>query len=536
MLQHTPEPQGHFVPAGPLQWGKSAVLEAIQHLEQPFALVRGESGVGAGFRGVTTLGGPPTSGALPLLAWVPALPPERLGDPSFQMVYGTRYSYVAGEMANGIGSAEMVIAMAKAGMIGFFGSGGLSTERVRTAVERIQSELGDLPYGFNLIHSPQDPRQEQALVDLYLEKGVRTVCAAAFMSLTPAVVHYRAAGLSRNGSEIHVSNRLIAKVSREEVATHFLAPAPEKILRALVEQGKITAEQAELARQVPMADDLTAEADSGGHTDNRASFVLIPLMLMLRDRMRAEHGYTQIVRVGAAGGISTPQAVAAAFALGAAYVVTGTVNQACIEAGTSDLAKSLLAQAGAADVDMAPASDMFEAGVKVQVLKRGTMFSRRGERLYEIWREYSSLDAIPSDERQKLEEQILRRPAEDVWKDCVSFFSERDPAQLERAEREPKHKLALIFRWYLGMSSRWAIAGVEDRKLDTQIWCGPAIGAFNAWTRGTFLAEPANRRVATVAANLLAGAAAITRSRWLNAQGIDLGPEALAWTPRPINE
>jgi len=38
---------------------------------------------------------------------------------------------------------------------------------------------------------------------------------------------------------------------------------------------------------------------------------------------------------------------------------------------------------GVADVMMAPASDMFEMGVNLQVLKRGTMFRPRGRKLYE---------------------------------------------------------------------------------------------------------------------------------------------------------
>ena len=41
---------------------------------------------------------------------------------------------------------------------------------------------------------------------------------------------------------------MIAKVSRVEVASKFLAPPPAKFLRELVASGEITAEQAELGR------------------------------------------------------------------------------------------------------------------------------------------------------------------------------------------------------------------------------------------------------------------------------------------------
>merc|ERR1711865_1071259 len=42
-------------------------------------------------------------------------------------------------------------------------------------------------------------------------------------------------------------------------------------------------------------------------------------------------------------------------------------------------------------------------------------------------------------------------------------------------------------RWYLGSSSAWADSGVSDRALDYQVWCGPAIGSFNNFIRGSYL-------------------------------------------------
>src|SRR5438552_1506171 len=59
--------------------------------------------------------------------------------------------------------------------------------------------------------------------------------------------------------------------------------------------------------------------------------------------------------------------------------------------------------------------------------------------------------------------------------------------------------MALTFRWYLGLSSRWANAGEPTRQVDYQVWCGPAMGAFNEWAKGSFLERPEKRRVVTVA-------------------------------------
>lgn len=478
-------------------------------------------------------------GSLPWLATLPPLYPEWLGDRSFQEVHRVRFPYVAGAMANGIATTRLVIAMAKAQMLGFFGSAGLPIERVEKALDEITAALGtgeDAPsWGSNLIHSPNEPRLEEAVVDLYLRRGVRRVSASAYMGLTPAVVRYAMSGISQDAEgHIERKNHLFAKISRPEVAARFMSPPPQEILDTLVSRGQLTAEEARLAAHLPIAEDFTVEADSGGHTDNQTLTALFPTILSLRDQMMTRHGFTRPIRAGAAGGLGTPSAVAAAFALGAAYVLTGSVNQAAVESGLSEAGKQLLHQATLGDVVMAPAADMFELGVDVQVLKRGTLFGPRAKKLYELYTTYEGLEAIPANELQRLETQFFQAPVDEVWEQTRSFFERVDPAENERAARDPKHRMALVFRWYLGKSSGWAIQGAPERRADFQIWCGPAMGAFNAWTADSFLAEPQHRTVVQIALNLLEGAAVVTRCQQLRTYGVPVPASAFHFRPRPL--
>ena len=476
---------------------------------------------------------PVTSGK----ASAPALLPEMLGDPEFLREHGVRYAYATGAMANGIASESLVEAGAKAGLLSFFGAAGLPPARVEAAIDRLEKSIGDLPRGFNLIHSPSETDLENAVCDLYLRRGVRLVEASAFMGLTPAIVRYRLHGIARGADgRVIAPNKVVAKVSRVEVAAKFLAPAEEKLLRDMAASGLLTSEQVALAAEIPMAQDLTAEADSGGHTDNRPLVAMFPAMIALRDRLQAQFKFKSPARVGAAGGIATPDAAAAAYMMGAAYVLTGSVNQSCIESGSSDQVRRMLAAAGQADCIMAPAADMFELGVKVQVLRRGTMFAQRGAKLYEIWKSSESIEAIPAAVRASVEKDLFKENLDAVWASTREFFLKRDPSQVVRAEKEPKHKLALVFRSYLGQASRWANAGVPDRVLDYQVWCGPAMGAFNEWTNGTFLQEPANRSVALVARNILYGAAVLTRAHFLRCQGVSLDPETTRIEPQQAAE
>lgn len=528
---------GHWLgnPADLLREGAS-ITDALHDVGLPLTAVHEHAGTALATGGTGTLGDTDDDG-LPLVGFVPPSLPASLGDPTFKADHGLRYAYVAGSMANGIGSVEIVEAMGRAGMLGFFGAAGLALERVRDAIDRLQSELGDTPFGVNLIHSPNESALEEKLVDLFIEKKLKLIEASAFLQLTQAVVRYRLHGIHRNDAgDIVAPNRIIAKVSREEIAEKFFSPAPEKIFTKLLESGKITNEQAELAREIPVAQDITAEADSGGHTDHRPAVALLPTLTSLRDRLQTTFAYSSRLRVGLAGGIATPESAAAAFAMGAAYVMTGSVNQACVESGTSDDVREMLAETRQADVTRAPAADMFEMGVTVQVLKRGTMFSMRGAKLYELYRSCGSLEEIPAAEREKLEKTVFRNSLDEVWNQTRDFFLERDPRQVERAEQKPKHKMALVFRWYLGQSSNWANRGETDRKMDYQVWCGPAMGAFNEWASGTFLEEWKNRDAVTVARNILLGACVMSRVNNLRQQGIEPPSEAALIAPKTATE
>lgn len=506
----------------------SDLREAIWNIQQPVTIVHNQGTLALGEGGLSRFGDQqdPREGAFPIVGHAASVGIKNLGAPRFCEDHGIQYPYVTGAMANGIASEEIVIAVSKAGMLGFFGSAGLHVDRVSAAIGRIQSALEDRPYGFNLIHSPNEPELESALVDLYLKRGIHLVEASAYLALTLPVVRYRVAGIYRDDEgNVITPNKIIAKISRVEVATRFLSPPPEKFLNQLVESGEITAKQAEMAREIPMAQDLTAEADSGGHTDNRPSIALLPALMSLRDRLQTQYKYLNPLRVGAAGGISTPASAAAVFAMGAAYIVTGSVNQACIESGSSDHVRKLLAQAEQADVAMAPAADMFEMGVKVQVLKRGTMFAMRAGKLYDFYRRYNSLNELSTPEREMLEKQYFRASLDEIWESTKAFFRTADPTQIDRGEKDSKHKMALIFRSYLGQSSGWANTGEPTRVVDYQVWCGPAMGAFNEWVKGSFLEMQENRKVVTVGLNILYGAAVTLRVNNLKSQGVRIADE-----------
>lgn len=516
----------------------AALTDALSRVRETIHVVREapDGRVGVAFGGAVDPSG--TEGQFIHLGTLPPLYPEWLGNRAFCEAHGLRFPYVGGAMANGIASPAMVVALARQGMLGFLGTAGLSLEQMRSYIDATRRELdgtGSL-WGANLIHSPQEPKLEMATVELFFELGVSRVSASAFMNMTPAALRYSATGLHRGpDGTIQRRHHLFAKISRPEVANHFMRPAPAKMLAGLVGAGHLTAEEAALAREVPVAEDIIVESDSGGHTDNRPLTALFPIIAALRDRLEAENHYPRSIRLGAAGGIGTPRAAAAAFALGADFILTGSINQASVEAAQSRAVKEMLAGAQFADVIMAPAGDMFEMGVQVQVLKRGTLFASRARKLFEVYSRFDAIESIPADIRKKLEKEIFGDDMEAIWEQTRAYFQDVDPKEVERAEGDPKHRLALVCRWYLGLSSKWSIQGTADRRLDYQVWMGPAQGAFNDWVKDSFLADPKNRHVGQMALNLLEGAAVVTRAHQLRTYGVAVPAGAFCVAPRPLS-
>ncbi|MEU6508500.1 ACP S-malonyltransferase [Streptomyces sp. NPDC046942] len=411
---------------------------------------------------------------------------ETLGAASFRDRYGLRYAYLAGSMYGGVSGPELLTRLAKAGAMGCYGTGGVPLAEVEGQLAALRGQLGaDGAFGVNLLHTPADPGRESALVDLFLRAGVRTVEASGFLRITPALVRYRLTG-----------GRVLAKVSSTDMAAAFLAPPPRPLVERLVAEGRVDAQDAERRAGLPMADDLVVEVGSAWFDDAVGSLAaLLPAVLRLRDE-RAGTGPR--VHVGAAGGIGTPEAAAAAFMMGADFLLTGSVNQCTPQAATSAEVKDLLQRLDPHDVALTPSPEMFELGMRVRAVRRGVFLPARAAKLHDLWARYDSYEDIDEPTRRRLED---------------GFLPGASAAVATQAGGDAKARMAAAFRSYLDHGFDLARRGEPGRRVDYLVYCGPAMGAFNAWVAGTDLAPWQARDVDTIAERLLAETADLLRTR-----------------------
>ncbi len=449
----------------------------------------------------TALSGVPSEGT--------ASAAEQLGDSAFREQLGLRYAYVATAPAPEISTPELVIGLGKRGCLGFldFDSEATRGDTASDAIRDVARALGPggsfgvilRPTAWDAPHQPEN--SEERLVAIALGEGVRVAEAVGYHRITPALVRFRFKGSYRKASGAAIAPRhLLAQVSRATAAALFLAPAPESIVASLVARGELTADEGEIARQLPIASDLCAVPEPAEGTDLAT---LLPSILRLRDQ--AEAGSAQRIRVGAGGALGTPEAIACAFLIGADFIQTSAINMACVEAATPPPIKHLLARLTSGETTTDPAADGFMLGARTRVVQKGSLFSARARKLYQLFRFCDSLEAIDPILREKLEATCFKR--------SLSAILDSLGADGTTNGHDPKHQMALVFSWYLRRSLRWALDDHREEKLNHQIPCDESVAAFNLYAADTPLADPDRRTAASIAETLMHDAAVFLSGR-----------------------
>uniref|UniRef100_A0A0M5KTQ6 [acyl-carrier-protein] S-malonyltransferase n=1 Tax=Sorangium cellulosum TaxID=56 RepID=A0A0M5KTQ6_SORCE len=447
---------------------------------------------------------PPAPSAMPSAPRARKMEAAWLGDATFRRDYGVRYAYVAGGLPRGISSVDLVAKLSRAGLLGFLGTAGIEVSRVGELIGRVQREVEGRPFGVSISSSPSSPAAEEKVVDVLLRYGVRNVEAIGYFQVSPALVRYRLKGLTRGADGLPVPrNRLLVRVLRPELAEAFASPPPEDVVERLLADGAIGREEAELARRVAVADDLCLESEPGSGVEVHA---LLPVVRRIRDDVAARLGGARRVRVGVTG-VGHPSAIAAAFFAGADFVLSGALNQCTAEAATSEAVKRMLERVGVQDTESVPSGDLLETGARVQVLKKGLFFPARAAKLHQIYCLHESLDEVSEKTKKQIQERFFRRSFGEVYQEITTTVGARSPDEIERAERSPKHKMALLIRWYFDQGHRLAMGGDEDRRVDFQVLCDPALGAFNHWVKGSSLESWRYRHADDIAERLMTGAA-----------------------------
>ena len=245
-------------------------------------------------------------------------------------------------------SLDATIAISKAGGVGIWGATRSTPDEIEAGVTRMAAELGDLPYGLDLVIPPNMPERdnrpeiEAAIPDEHRQfvAGLRAKYGVPDDGEPGMRSRFvRSEDMARAQVDVVMDSQIKVLALGIGSPEWVIGPAKErgKTLVSLVGQPK----HAERAIQAG-ADILVAQGtDAGAHTGPIGTFSLVPQIVDI--------GAANGIPVVAAGGVATGRHIAAALALGAVGVWVGTAWLFCAEEHLAPETQAKLLAAGSAD-------------------------------------------------------------------------------------------------------------------------------------------------------------------------------------------
>ncbi|MEU7423484.1 ACP S-malonyltransferase [Streptomyces sp. NPDC040750] len=442
---------------------------------------------------------------------------QRLGAGRFRERYGLTLAWVASGTGDGAVGARACRAARESGLLAFADWVALgprsSTARDGTPIPTVSGadleEAAHQGWGVGLRAGPDADER----VDLLLAHDVRHVEADHPHGPDAALVRYRFSGARRGPGGTPVAVRhVIARVTGLEQAAAFLRPPSPALLDQLVLTGALSAAEADVARELPVASDLAVESPAGWRSDGADAYQLLPSVATLAARCPGP----EPVHVGLRGVVGTPEQAATAFALGASFLVATSLTACAPAARLAEGLKRTLARATDDDVTWAPAERHRALGVPTRVVRRGTLFPARAGLLHRLLREHRYFADVPEHRRRHIEEEILGAPVTEPGPYDGAYAREAMNGRTADASwscRDSKVRTADVFRRYLRETARRTAAGDPVRPLDHQLPCDPELTHFNRAAAETGLADRTARDSGTIAEQLLTNAAALLAAR-----------------------
>ncbi len=428
-----------------------------------------------------------------------------LGSKQFLIDYAVKHPYIAGSMCHGISSAKLVTKMARAGFLAFLGSHGLPLNKIEQLIITTKKGLPThVNFGINIDYFTGGSHKKMTVIDLCIDHKVSVIEVSNYDQVGLELVKYRANGLSMDNGKLSINNKILIKTAASRTAELFMQPAPQHLLDKLLQEKSITDQQYKMCQKVPMADDVCVLGDGAWVNDQAVTMIKLPEIIRLRQQISQKQAdmfkNAGQVRIGSSGGMGTPESIALVFALGADFIVTGSINQCTVEAEISDHVKQILQNISTDDTTYIPSGELFESGTKSQIVNKGSYFSARAQKLYDLYRMYQRLEDIDQKTKKQMEQHFFQRDCESVIEEIIA---NAEPQETNEINNNEKFKMLKVFQWYFNHSKQLAIKGHQKEQKNYQIYCGPAMGAFNQWAQGGPFEKWQNRNVDKIAEYLM---------------------------------
>lgn len=425
----------------------------------------------------------------------------KLGDREFMKKYNINLPYIVGPMHKGVSGYEFVKRLSDNNILSFVGTRGLSVDETQKIVVKLR---GRKNYGVSVDYDSFDKEHEKQIFELLIREKISVIQASSYFNLTENLVLYKLYGAKKNSNgENCIPNKIFLKTTRPEIAELFMTPVPENMLKKMHDEGKLSEEQVEIAKSIPLADEIIVVSFGADKTGSIPVNSFLPQVIAKKNALIKKYGYSENIHVGAAGSIGDPVSALDAFLLGADFIMTGSVNQCTAEAEISDMIKNKLQKVEIQDTEIIPTSHVYEIGMKMQVLKKGVFFTARALKLYEIYNKISKIEDIEPELLAQIQDKYFGKSIDAIYSEIKNELSEKE---IDRAETDSKFKFGLIIYWYYNYCTECAIRNDNVQNLNCLIPVSCAMGRINNFLEKTEYSDWKNRHPDIIAKLIMSGA------------------------------
>jgi PfaD family protein len=450
-----------------------------------------------------------------------------LGSSQFKEAHQLKFAYGVTPFEREVCTVDMVSKLLCDGYLAFAPTDFLTIDEISEKICQLRQGADSKAIGLGYRFHAYNNDYEQKRMALAIEEDISRIYISGYLRASKSMIHYRVKGMKkRPDGAIEVPHSIFARVTDSAIALYFASPPPADILDELLSEGLITSEEADLGSKMPISQDLIVEPELNKGGLKQDLFSLYPsVKAELRAKMVSRNAP---VRVGVSGEIATPEAVAAAFRMGADFVLTGLVNSLTVEAGGSLKRRNLLFKTTSTDVTYAPSYEFLDSELPVTVTRFGTMFATKAKRMEDILRTTVSFSGLSESDRQFMEKNVFQKSLAEAYESSIEFCKKWWPDQVKSSSSD-KVKAAMLMKHWLFTTTQMAFDGIDNRELDYQVRADGGIVAFNKWRIGSVFDDEDKLSVIQLSKNLMEGALVISRMRSLREMGVDILPEAIYW-------
>lgn len=386
-------------------------------------------------------------------------------------------------------------ALAQMNLLGSHAVYANSQSAMESQFNEINDQFSDLEYSVELKGAGYSLASFASL----LKHKINVIQVRGSCEPSLGVIYFRVKNLRmRYKDELTPAQSIIVHADHAHLVEPYLLPPSPGSLRILYERGYISAEEAKLAQELPIADAIVLPI---GDSD-------VKLSPYGRDVWTRYPGHIRPL-IGVRSPLITPTGIAQNLTQGADFVYIEGLTDLFPESGASLYLREQLASAQEGDLSWSWDWSSESKPERVRVITNNLSYHKNMSDLMNLFDLGLDVSALTPNELDLLESYLGCD-----WKKALSYakhFFEKHHVSNEDHTLSERQSFQLLLEWYSAQAAHWAYIGRMDKQNHHLIRAHKGLTSFNNWAGSRLLNSLDQCSIGSAIEELMMGALALLR-------------------------